>query len=476
MPLRKTYLPITLALCSMLVLAACYKDKGNYTYHKPDEPLIALDSVYNVLIGDSLVIKPRVQYTGTDTFSYEWKISLPDNTTREFKGPELHMLYGLGAARYAGLLTAINHNNGMHYFYPFVVSGETVFSEGVAVLTAENGKAQVSFIKANGEVLSRIYQVINPNDTLPDDPIQIIKAVEVIMEPDITRCYWVLGKSGKYKGVQIDVNTFARKGHFEDNFFDVPDTVAPQNFCSTIQGVLAGVSNGRMYAGTTSTWDQAPNFGMFGLDAAGDYTMHPSFIYNTDKQGSQQYFIGFDTKHSQFVRMNMYGGLVYFGPAYAVTGGAFNPINLGMDLITMMQIDGGNCFAFCKDASGAVQELKFSVEFNGPFNFNPIYQHTFAHPELITGNTKWIGAPGEIIYFTSNDKIYRYNPLNQDLRTLTADMGGKAVTMIKLMEDGTLAAGTENTLYYLNISGGNTGTVLRKVEGLPGNVIDIVNR
>ncbi len=31
----------------------------------------------------------------------------------------------------------------------------------------------------------------------------------------------------------------------------------------------------------------------------------------------------------------------------------------------------------------------------------------------------------EVFYFTSGDKIYRYNPTNQDIRPLVTDFGGK---------------------------------------------------
>ena len=48
----------------LTLLAACYRDKGNYDYNVPEEPIVTnLDTVYSVFVGDSLIIKPTVKYS-----------------------------------------------------------------------------------------------------------------------------------------------------------------------------------------------------------------------------------------------------------------------------------------------------------------------------------------------------------------------------------------------------------------------------
>jgi len=82
-----------------------------------------------------------------------------------------------------------------------------------------------------------------------------------------------------------------------------------------------------------------------------------------------------------------------------------------------------------------------------------------------------------IFYFTSDDKIYRYNPLNQDLRTLDANFSGQKVTMIKLSADGnTLTAGTTGSLYTLDVSVSKNGNITKTITGIPGAPVDIVIR
>jgi outer membrane protein assembly factor BamB len=134
-------------------------------------------------------------------------------------------------------------------------------------------------------------------------------------------------------------------------------------------------------------------------------------------------------------------------------------------------------YAFC-DSAGKVLELKFALDFlDGETKFQTIYKKEFPAANLLTADTRWQTSPIGVFFFTSGDKIYRYNPLNGEVKTLTSDFGGKAVTMIKVIEDGNkLIAGTEGSVYTLDISTGKYGDILQKKDGIPGKIIDIVVR
>jgi len=89
----------------------------------------------------------------------------------------------------------------------------------------------------------------------------------------------------------------------------------------------------------------------------------------------------------------------------------------------------------------------------------------------------WQSTPNEILYFTNGATIYRYNPTNQQVVALNASLGGKNVTMIKVSDDGnTLYAGVDGSLFYLDISTGNNGNLIKRIDGLPGTVIDMTIR
>ncbi|HEY0298163.1 MAG TPA: hypothetical protein VGB84_02995, partial [Arachidicoccus sp.] len=165
------------------------------------------------------------------------------------------------------------------------------------------------------------------------------------------------------------------------------------------------------------------------------------------------------------------------GPAYTVIGDSlFDPTNLKMDLIHLQQINGGLCYAYCKAPNDTLYELEFNAVFDGPFQITNMLKRPFAHPELITGSTMWQATQNGIMYFNYQDKVYRYNPTNQDFRIVSADFGGKVVTMVKVVDQNTLAVGVNGSIFFLDISTGKYGTLIKKINGLPGNVIDMALR
>ncbi|KIC93521.1 PKD-like family lipoprotein [Flavihumibacter solisilvae] len=474
----RTLIYLAAGVLLSLLWVACYKDKGNYSYNMPGEPGITqMDSVYSVFVGDSLIIEPTIKMDGNPALSYEWRIAVPDPTMTDVvdSGSSMRVIFGLGAQRYTAKLTILNQSNGMKYFRDFIVEGKTAFSSGTTVLTQEGDQAQLSFIKPDGAVQARLFGAVNPGKPLPPGPTQLVAVPEARM-PGTVKTYWVFGKDGSNTGIQVDANTFRMKQDLAALYFDAPETIRPSRMFASPMGVLTGVVNGRLQNGTTSTWDQAPTYGMFGLGAAGDYDLSPELVFNYLGVFGPGNYIGFDKLKKQFVRFNLYGDAIFFGTAYAVTGSAFDPMHVGADLEKMLQINGGLCYAYIREG-GVLQELKFNTQFNGPFEFNPIHKRAFKQPELAKANSIWATTPNEIIYFTSGNSIYRYNPANEEFRELNTRIEGDEITMMKILPDNnTLVAGTQGSIYYLNISTGSFGDLLKKIDGLPGKVIDMAER
>jgi hypothetical protein len=213
---------------------------------------------------------------------------------------------------------------------------------------------------------------------------------------------------------------------------------------------------------------------MFGLTATGDYSLHRQAIFN----GIMPYFLGYDVNRKQVVGFTNFGSAAYIGTGYQTTNTtSFDPKNVGLDMWNFVQVNNNNCFAIGKAADGTIYEIKFGAAFMGFVQLNPIYKRPFVKPSLISADTKWAVTPGEVFYFNSGSTIYRYNPLNEEVKPLTTDFGGKAVTMVKLSPDGnTLTAGVEGSLYYLDISTGKFGDVIKKIDGIPGAPIDVAQR
>ncbi|WP_276481792.1 PKD-like family lipoprotein [Paraflavitalea pollutisoli] len=470
--MRKIFIMIVAA--GLLILAGCYKDKGNYEYSVPEAPLVTnLDTVYSVFVGDSLIVKPTVNYSHPEALRYDWKIAVPEILSDlTFKGPAIRTVFGIGANRYNARLTITDSSNGMKYFYTFIVSGKTDFFQGTTVLSEDKRATILSFIKADGTVVPNIYEAANPGEKLGDHPRQLIGLRHDNIAPKHISSYWVFTDGGN-KGVQISSNTMKKKKDLAGNFFTPPATITPGDLIGTSMESLNGVISGKLYAGTTQTWNLNPLYNMFGLPAEGDYNLFDQAAFNS----VMPYFLGYDKVRKQVVAFTNFGTPAYIGTTYTAVGDTFDLRKVGLDLLYFTQVNNGNCFALGKDASGTLKEIKFGAAFMGFIQLRAEYIRTFAQPALIKPDTKWAFAPAEIFYFTSGDKIYRYNPLNQDIRALVTDFGGKAVTMLKFIDGGnTLLAGTAGSLYQLDVSTGKFGEIIKKQDGIPGNTIDAVIR
>lgn len=459
-----------------LLAAGCYKDKGNYEYNVPEEPVVTnLDTVYYAFVGDSLIIRPVVTTRQPMDLSYEWKIAIPVELRHlSFTGPELHTIFGLTAERYYAQLVITDNSNGMKYFHKFAIQGQTDFYKGITVLSKEGDQAELSFIKEDGTVQPRIYEALHEGEKLPGGPRQVIPIVHQYIAPSDVTSYWILGTEGDDPGVQIDANSFKRIKYIRDNFFDPPASVTAGSFECGANGILQGVANGKLYIGASQTWNLQPIYGMFGVAPAGDYTLYRKVLFNS----VMPYFLGYEANKKQVVAFTNFGVAAYVGTGYQIESTtAFDPTNLGLDMWNFVQVNNNNCFAFGKGADGVVYELKFGAAFIGVVKLSPQYKRPFMRPDLITADTKWAVTPGEVFYFNSGSTIYRYNPLNEELKPLTTDFGGKTVSMVKLGPDeNVLIAGTEGALYYLDISTGKFGDIIKKYTGIPGEPVDVTQR
>ena len=458
-----------------LLQLACYKDKGNYDYHMPVSPTINIDSVYHVFIGDTLIIDPKVTTADPNArYSYLWKISIPKEFRDTiFTGNVLHMVFGLAPDFYNARLTVTDSSNGMKYFQSFMIDGQTQFSAGALVLSVEGNTSQLSFVKPDNTVMPRIYRALHGTD-LPGGAQQVLMLVDQHINTLPVLGYWITGTETNDAGVELDASTLLTIKTLRYNFFDPPASAVPGNFDVSADGVLQGVVNGRLYSGSTYTFYGSEVYGMFGVNPDGDYQLYRRVAFNP----VMPYALGYDINRKQFVAFTNFGSFAYVGTSYQVTDiTAFDPKNTGLDLLHFQQPNGTNCYAFGKSADGTIYEVKFGAAFMGFIQLSPIYKRVFPQPSLITATTKWAGASDEVFYFNSGDKIYRYNPANQDIKPLTTDFGGKTVSMVKLTNnDNTLIAGVDGTVYFLDVSPGKFGDIIQRYDGIPGAPVDVVVR
>lgn len=470
----KKFILYTLAGLSFC-LTACYKDKGNYTYKVPPAPIVTnLDTVYKISLQDTLVITPTITIAESKpNLGYEWRISVPELLTANYYyGPVLKIRFLLQAMRYSAQLTIIDSTNGMKYVFPFFIDGQTLFSSGTTILSQTATGSELSFVQSSGTLLTGFYETLN-GESLPAGPLQVTALFNQYLNGGAYFCYWITTSQGTDPGVKVDPNTFQKIATLKDNFFTPPASIVVGQVTNN-GGAMLGVLNGQIYEGTTSTASTSPDYGKFGLPASGDYSLFPQAILNS----VYPCFLGYDVNRKQIVGFTNFGTPSYIGTTYGITNTtAFDPTNIGVDPIWFAQSDDQYAYLFGKGSDGKLYELGFSVGFGPGPNITPNYKRVFSRPDLVLPTTKWVASPLDVIYFSSGSTIYRYNPTSQDISALTADLGGKTVTMLKISADGfTLTTGVDGSLLYLDVNIGKTGSIIKRVDGIPGSPVDVNER
>lgn len=467
---------IILALLVAVTFAqqACYKDKGNYDYQNLAIPEIKnLDTLYTVLVGDTLHVNPVITSPNPNAkLGFQWSISFPlELRDTTFNSSSMNFLFKFKPDRYIARLTITDSSNGMKYFHTTNISGVTPYSKGMLVLSAEGSTSQLTFMRPDGSVEPHVYRTWNGGD-LPGKPLQLINLFKQNINPPPALGYWITFDESNDGGVHIATNSLVKIKSLLGNYFAPPDSAKPGYLETSQDGVLRGVVNGKLQVGSSYTYHGVDIYGMFSLPTPGDYTLYKRVAFN-----AAPYFIGYDIKRKQFVAFTNFGSASYIGTGYqTTTTTAFDPKNVGLDLLHFQQINNQNCFAFGKAADGTVYELKFGAAFMGFVQLSPTYKRPFPQQALITPTTKWEAYVDEVFYFTSGDKVYRYNPTNQDLQPLVADFGGKAVTMIKQVDQNTLVAGVDGAVFLLDVSVGKSGNILKTYTGIPGEPVDVAIR
>ncbi len=467
------YKGIIIIFLSACVIMACKKDLGNYKYTVPSEPVLhgIADSTIAATVGDSLVISPLVTLADGNPsrdLTFDWDILVAEEARSDhYTGYPLRIVYNLKPMVRDAKITITDKRNGIKYFYKFKISGGTRFAKGATVLSIDKGVTRLSFIRPDSTVNPDLYHALH-NDDLPANPVQLF-AKPLAYQENSVEDYWVICKDPSKQSVIIDGSTMLRKRYFGEQFFNPPAAMETQVF-NGAQGIPTGIVNGKLYLSITTTAPFAPDFGKFSSMQTGNYYLAPFYSrYN--------FFFAFDTIRHGFVTFD--GGGNFMGSDYQVIGNAFNPADLGPGVLLYMQAIPSVSYAYYRAADGNVYEYTFTVQMA---NYDlrtilPTRKRVFKGAALLTADSRWQRSAVDIFYFTSNDKIYRYNPVNEDLRPLDANFNSKKVTMLKLSTDGnTLTAGVEGSVVVLDVSVGKNGSITGHVDGIPGAPVDIVSK
>lgn len=454
-----------------LVLASCSRDLGDYDYKDVPDPIVTglKDSTFQAMVGDSLIIEPGVKLaSGLTNYSCHWKISVSDEMrSEEYDGKSLRFVFGIGSTTYPALMVLTDSTTGMKYYYNFKIKGNTEFTSGTLILSATATATHFSFVKTDGSVQADLYKAMHGED-MPAGGRQLLPSRNLYYNGGAVTSYWLTYATG---AVQLDVNTLKRTRYLKDFFFNPPATFNNGDYKMLNDGTMMALMNGQVYFGAYETAPFATYYGYFGAPINGVYNVGPELIDNMTEAGT--YMIGFESTKKAFVR---FANRFYMDTTYTMLDSAFNPKNLKMTVLHMERFSDEDMYAFVDSAGLKIKELYFGVEFNGKEIFHAKKARTSPLNTYIKPETVWAKGIEKDFYFSSGDKVYRYNPLNDEVRALNYNFGG-TVTMIKVLNNGDLMlAGTQGTVHFLDISTGRNGAFIKKIEGLPGSPKDVVIR
>lgn len=468
----------------IIAVYGCKKDLGNYNYNPPVHPTVRdLDgNTFPAIEGDSLILNPPVDYPGGNVLkdlTFTWRIDIPETYSSEYyTGYPLRIIYNLPPQLRVVKLTVKVKSTGIEYYYNFRINGVTQFSLGTTILSVQNGVTKLSFVQPDNKTIqSDIYTTVN-NEALPVNPIQLYaKEYPPQTGTKGVQQYWITSNDHATNGVIVDATTMLKVKDFTQQFFSSPAAITSANLqpdSRSYTGTTNGVINNKLYIGTSNTYFEADVYGKFGNAQPGNYTLSPYFTQ------TNSYFFGYDTtKNGAFVSFDAGGN--FNGSDYQVNGTAFDPTGTGMHKLLFMKAVSGLSYAFLQNDQGTIYELSFMLNMDDYNNraILPLQKRVFAGASLIQPDTKWQKSQVDIFYFTSNNAIYRYNPLNQQLKALNINLGGKKITMLKLSDDdNTLIAGVDGSIYFIDVSVGKDGSTLTKptITGIPGTPVDMVSQ
>ncbi|MDR2414812.1 MAG: hypothetical protein LBD64_07510 [Odoribacteraceae bacterium] len=459
---------VFISILAVALLVSCIEDKGNYRYAEPEEPLVTMDSVYAVTIGERLVIQPGVEFSSKSRLSFHWEISDPVlMTAHAYESDALDILFTLRAQRYMARLTVTDNGNGMKYFYPFLIEGRSAFSEGVLVLSSDDGQARLAFIGPDNEA-REVYERMNNGETLPRDPLQIIALYNPNLLGGLYTGYWITCADGDNPGVLVDPATLVKVRGFKENFFDIPDApVLPGHLIPLDNGTMAGVINGKFYVGRFEGYHEWPGFGYFSPPINGGYTLAP-FSVTTDGTFHWCY----DVARRALVCFIPPAGMMFEVQHIQGPPVQWDPANVDLDFITLLSGPTG-CYLFGRDNDGVVHELAFQPAGQSTIS---MYRRPFLPADLLSPATLWAIYLTEI-YFSSGDKLYRYNPNSQRVDLLPGATVDGEITLLKVGRDANrLVVGTRGHLYWIDVSPGQEGRVVHDVDGIDGYPVDLYEK
>ncbi|MCS3796841.1 PKD-like family lipoprotein [Niastella sp. OAS944] len=259
-----------------VILAGCYKDKGNYDYRDINQVVLNTDSdTVIVILPAPLKVNLSLQQTipGNQGFSFEWVLYPTGGVpaTRRTIGitQNLEAVITELPGTYYLMLYAKDRSTGVEYQKRLYISVLTAYSEGWLVVEENNGQCDLSMITPADTIFRNIYSQANEGAKLPAGTRRIPEIKTNRGEQKI----FILSPADM---VQANYSDLVKISGFSGFFWQAPAVPKPQEYFVNGDDEVM-LNNGLPYGRTLVS----SGTNKLNLPPDGKYYMAPFEIYSS---------------------------------------------------------------------------------------------------------------------------------------------------------------------------------------------------
>lgn len=479
--MKRFYQYIIAGLSVLLLLNACKKDLGNYSY--TDVPLPVIDTAgiggprfverYSILD-----INPSINYQNAGALKYTWSMhqQVSGSSTPTKPSRLLSTSHHLSAAitetvgEYVLELLVTDTANALKKNILFSVTVSAGLEYGVLVLHGTADSSDVDFLVTANAVpvaginprrLRNLYSG-SAGSKFPGIPRFISQE-----RAQFTTRNWITLGSDKHIS-RVSGSDFSLLRTDKQYFRRADAVVAPEAYALLASSQTALINDGKLHIYNTAYEVD----GLFGGAIEGDYKLAPFVAYQTS---SSLLAVVYDQKNGRFLRPSGPGGfMVDF--TTPVSNSAFNHRQVGKDMLFMDKGFSNNTHSFFKDRTGNGYWLYIS-------NFNKSDDGNMAVsasemtnlPEIASAKFFQASELGYIDFYATDRKVYAYNYQGANTAAVAMDNlpAGETITCMKIYKPRPNAnvSAVDGTLLYIATWNGTQGKVYEyKINGNTGQI------
>lgn len=411
----------------ILLLAGCYKDKGNYQYTQIAEMTISgLADTVNAILLDTLRLQPVITQPGmaNDKYNYEWfVVDYKANTRTSVAATlSLKMPVVLGIGTYPLVFRVTDKNTGISSTKEITMIVKSLLSNGALLLEEGPQGGDLSQVTPDYKVYRNLYSQVNKGEKLSPP----LKGIMGSYNDNNRYQQQVIFANAGADPVMLDVQTYVKKGGLSQQFQQAPQPLAPGYYnCSNDAYV---VNNGKIY-GMQGASDNPIKFV---APMAGDYKVAP---YLQPLYSWFAAFATYDEQNGRFAYGKQAGGdLLYYPPPGSVD--AFDLNNVKKIFVYAAPTTNEYTLWLMKDSNGKLYVYIVNPDSNtGGAAIQ--YVEVNNAPGMQSSASFTVSTRVPQLYYGAANQLYLYDYKANSARSLYNLPANESITALQLLPDKT---------------------------------------